>query len=284
MRICDLHIHSVFSDGTDTPTQLLEKALAQGLSALALCDHNTVDGLPEFLLAAEGKDIEAIAGAEFSVEYNGKELHLLGLYLQPRYFGQITRMMEDGMARKRESNLALIRALNEAGYAIDYDTIRNSTPNGNFNRAHVAAELTRKGYTASRDEAFETLLDPKHGFYQEPKRLHLWEMLEYLRGIGAVPVLAHPFLKLSEAEMEILLPVAKEKGLAGMECCYSLYDEKITRISFDLADRFGLLYSGGSDYHGQNKPDIHLGTGKGDLQIPYSWVKPLKTVAVGHSF
>ena len=283
MRICDLHTHSVFSDGTDTPARLVEKALAQGLSALALCDHNTVDGLPAFLRAAEGKAIEAIAGAEFSVEYNGKELHLLGLYLQPRYFEQIIQMMEEGMARKRESNIALIRALNDAGYAIDYDTIRNSTPNGNFNRAHVAAELTRKGYTASRDAAFETLLDPKHGFYQEPKRLQLWEMLEYLRGIGAVPVLAHPFLKLSEEEMEILLPAAKEKGLAGMECCYSLYDDETTRISFALADRFGLLYSGGSDYHGQNKPDIHLGTGKGNLRIPYSWTAPLKAIAAEHS-
>lgn len=279
MRICDLHTHSVFSDGTDTPTRLVEKAVAQGLSALALCDHNTVDGLPEFLLAAKDKAIDAIAGAEFSVEYNGKELHLLGLYLQPRYFGEITKMMEDGMARKRESNIALIRALNAAGYAIDYDTIRNATPSGNFNRAHVAAELTRKGYTANRDEAFETLLDHKHGFYKEPKRLQLWEMLAYLRAIGAVPVLAHPFLKLSEGEMEILLPAAKEQGLAGMECCYSLYDEETTRISFDLADRFGLLPSGGSDYHGQNKPDILLGTGKGNLRIPYSWAAALKEKA-----
>ncbi|MBE6983949.1 MAG: PHP domain-containing protein [Ruminococcaceae bacterium] len=279
MKLCDLHTHSVFSDGTYTPTELVEAAENMGLSAIVLSDHNTVDGLPEFISAAQGKNTEAIPGAEFSVDYGGTELHLLALFIKEKHFPTITALMDDFQTRKAQSNYDLICALNNAGYDLCFEKIRNATPSGKFNRAHIAAELTQKGYVSSIKEAFSTLLAPKHGYYKEPKRPTVWEMLELIKSIGAVPILAHPFLNLEGDRLRIFLPQAKENGLIGMECYYPLYNKSTTEKSLELASYFRLKPSGGSDFHGSNKPDIALGVGKGNLQIPYDWAIALKTAA-----
>lgn len=270
MKTCDLHTHSVFSDGTFTPTELVCSAENIGLSALALCDHNTVDGLGEFLKAAESRNIEAVCGCEFSVTFEEKELHLLALFIEKRHFDKISQMMQKYNCSKEESNTNLIAALNKAGYSLSYDEIKSRTPNGKINRAHIAAELTRKGYTGSIKEAFKTLLSKSKGFYKEPQRPDFFDMLEFINSIGAVSVLAHPFLNLDENRLESLLPRAKQKGLKAMECFYSLYDNQTTKKAIELCDKFLLKYSGGSDFHGGNKPDIKLGIGKGNLKIPYS--------------
>ena len=277
MQLCDLHTHSIYSDGTCTPQELIDTSIRMGLSAVALCDHNTVDGLPAFLAAAQNKNIEAIAGVEFSVDHNGTELHLLALFIPENQFAHISHFMNEVTERKKQSNLNLIASLNRAGYMVDYESIKNSTPNGKFNRAHIAAELTRKGYTTSIKHAFSTLLSPEAGHYVEPKRLLFLEMVDFITSIGAVPVLAHPFLNLTKDALEALLPSAKKQGLVGMECYYSLYSETTTREAICLADQFRLKYSGGSDFHGANKPDIKLGSGKGNLEIPYDWAVALKT-------
>lgn len=275
MKTCDLHTHSIYSDGTYTPNQIIDSAINIGLSAVALCDHNTVDGLPEFLSAAKNKNITAVSGAEFSVDYNGTELHLLGLFIPESEFGTVSDLMQEVNEKKRQSNIDLIKSLNKAGYKIDYETIKNSTPNGKFNRAHIAAELTRKGYTESIKQAFKTLLSTQVGYYKEPERLCFFKMIDFVKSIGAVPVLAHPFLNLTKNELEVLLPVAKKRGLVGMECYYSLYDDKTTKDAISLAEKFGLIFSGGSDFHGENKPDIKLGVGKGNLEIPFDWYTKL---------
>ena len=276
MKTCDLHTHSIFSDGSLAPAELIDSAEKIGLSAVALCDHNTVDGLPFFLKAAEGKSVEAVCGCEFSVDYEGTELHLLALYIKEEHFEKIAKMIENYTILKEQSNIELVSALNKAGYDISFEEIKNSTPNGKFNRAHVAAELTRKGYTASNKEAFKTLLSKSGGFYKEPQKINIFEMIEFIKSIGAVSVLAHPFLNLDEQRLEYLLPIAKEKGLVGMECFYSLNDDETTKKSIELCDKFSLKYSGGSDFHGDNKPDIKLGIGKGNLEIPYSVALELK--------
>ena len=278
MKLCDLHTHSIYSDGTYTPEEIINSAIYSGLSAVALCDHNTADGLPEFLAAAKKKDIEAISGVEFSVDYKGIELHLIGLYIPEIRFLEVDKLIYEINERKRESNVNLINALNKAGYEIDYEYIKNSTPCGNFNRAHIAAELTRKGYTESISAAFDTLLSKKTGYYKEPQRPGLFEMIDFIQSIGAISVLAHPFLNLSKDELEILLPLAKKRGLVGMECYYSLYDSETTKAAFELLEKFDLKPSGGSDFHGENKPDIMLGVGKGNLKIPYSYATALKNI------
>ncbi len=265
---CDLHTHSTFSDGTDTPAQLLELAEQLGLGAVALTDHNTVAGLPEFLLAAKDKKVRAIAGTEFSTDYHGTELHILGLFLKPEQFSSITALLEDYHQRKEQSNRDLVYKLNAAGYAVDYDRIKSSTPEGQVNRALIAAELTRLGYTESIQAAFKRLLSPKCGYYIPPARPSTFETIRFIKSLGAVAVLAHPFLNLEEEPLREFLKEAVPCGLDAMETMYSTYDERTTAAAKQVADDFGLLHSGGSDYHGKNKPHIQMGIGQGNLAVP----------------
>ena len=187
--------------------------------------------------------------------------------------------MNDFIIRKEESNINLVNALIKLGFELDYDEIKSTTPNGKINRAHIATAMMRKGYVSSVVEAFETYLSKNGVYYKEPQRISIWDMLDFIKSIEAVSVLAHPFLNLSKEELEIFLPLAKKHGLVGIECYYSLYDEKTTETSLRLAKQFDLLPSGGSDFHGARKPDIKLGVGKGDLKVPYEWYLSLKNSA-----
>ena len=281
----DLHVHSVFSDGTLTPAELIALARETGVSAVALCDHNTVAGLPALLDAAEGSGVEAVPGVEFSTEYRGKELHILGLFIQPDRYSAVTALLDGMLARKERSSIALCEALGRAGISLDYAAIRAGTPDGYVNRAVIAAEMVRCGACGSVQEAFSKWLDPKHGYYQPPERLNALDVIRFIKSIGAAAVLAHPFLSLEERELRAFLKEAVCAGLDGMETMYPLFDEKTTRLAAETADEFGLLPSGGSDFHGANKPDIRLGTGKGMLYVPEQvltnwknrWKKPTET-------
>lgn len=276
-QYCDLHTHSNYSDGTLTPAQLLAATEAAGLAAVALTDHNTVAGLPDFLKAAESCAAEAVPGVEFSTDYGEVELHILGLFVRPEHYGPITRMTEQMMRRKEQSNRQLIEDLNKAGYELSYEKIKAAMPAGEPNRAHIAAELTRLGYTASNKEAFQTLLSAKRGLYQPPKRIDVFELIGFLHDAGMASVLAHPFLNLKEREaLERFLGPAKEAGLMGMEVRYPLFTPEQTAVAEELAERFELLPSGGSDFHGENKPDIRLGAGKGQLHVPLHYLEGLK--------
>ncbi len=277
--LCDLHTHSVFSDGTYTPAEIIAEAEKQGLSSVALSDHNTVDGLSNFLNAAENSKVNAIAGAEFSVDYGGTELHLLGLFIRPEYFSQVSALMKEVNALKEQSNIELVASLKKNGYDIDYEEIKQKNPCSKINRAHIAAELTEKGYVSSKNEAFGGLLSPEGGHYKEPQRLTVFEMIKFLRSIKAAPVLAHPLLNLSKERLKKFLPPARLAGLIGMECIYSTYSDADAEFSLNLIKEQGLLPSGGSDFHGKNKPDILLGKGSGNLQIPNDWAEAIRKAA-----
>ena len=142
-KFCDLHTHSIFSDGTFTPAEIIEAAIANNLSAVALTDHNTVSGLPDFLAYAKGKDIEAVAGAEFSVEYNGKELHVQGLFIPEEAFAHVETLMREVNERKEKSNLELIASLARSGYALNYEELK-SRVKGMVNRAVVARAMVER--------------------------------------------------------------------------------------------------------------------------------------------
>ena len=280
--LCDLHTHSYYSDGTDTPKELIEQAESLGLYAVALCDHNTVRGLPEFLKAAEGKRVTAVPGIEISADHAGTELHILGLFLPLDRLGEVSDLMEAVQIRKRESNRALIEALCAAGYRVDYDAIAGKTPNGDFNRAHIAAALTEQGYTPSISAAFGTLLSEERGFYRPPARLDAYEVIEFLSAIGAVSVLAHPPLNLCEEDLLAFLPCARACGLCGMETRYSSYTPETEARMTEIARAFSLCESGGSDYHGKTKPDTLLMRGKGTLAVPKDFADRL-AMCQGHN-
>ena len=263
---CDLHAHSVFSDGTYTPSELIAEAKRLDL-IIALTDHNTAAGLPEFIDAAREQGVTAVPGVEFSTEYQGKELHLLGLFVLPEHYAAVERMVKEQHVLKEISNMELVERLNQAGYLIDYAKVKGRNPNGNANRAHVAAELMEHGYVTSIREAFDTILSDEGGFYVAPLRLALTDVIRDLRRIGVLPVLAHPLQELTESELRELLPHAIEAGLVGMETMHSSYSEETISLAEKIAAEFHLLPSGGSDFHGSVKPDISLGTGRGGLRI-----------------
>lgn len=275
-RYCDLHTHSVFSDGTCTPEEIVDLAVEMGLSAVALCDHNTIAGLPDFFAAAQGKPIEAVGGVEISTAYQDKDLHIVGLYISPEHYCGLTALMEESNRRKLESNRKLIRDLAALGYVLDYDELSARHPGGNINRAHIAAALVEKGHISSIKEAFSGLLSDDGGIYRAPEKIGTMEAISYLNSIGAVAILAHPFYDFTEQELENFLPEAKAAGLAGMETLYSDFDAQEREAASRIAEKYGLLPSGGSDFHGANKPDIQLGRGRGDLFVPESFLAAIK--------
>lgn len=278
MKYCDLHTHSVYSDGTFTPEELISAAKQAGLAAVALTDHNTVAGLPCFLAAAQGSGVEAVPGVEISTDYGEKELHILALFVRPEHYDAITDLMEEMLRRKEESNVALVDALFRAGYPVDYAAIKARTPNGQVNRALIAAELARLGYVEDIQAAFKKLLSPKRGLYTPPRRISSYEAIRFIKSLGCTAVLAHPFLNMDAAMLRGFLPEAVACGLDGMETVYSKYSPEETALAIRIAQEFGLKNSGGSDFHGQNKPDIAIGTGRGDLKIPVEWMEALRPI------
>ena len=217
-KFCDLHTHSCFSDGTCTPTQLIRLSEEKGLGAIALCDHNTVAGLPEFLKAAEGSSVEAVPGIEFSTEYEEKELHILGLFIAPEHYGAVNELLNEALQRKEQSNLDLIRKLSDAGICLDYKKIK-AEAGGTVNRAVIASYMVQGGFCESIKEAFQNWLSPEKGYFIPPKRPDAFDVIRFINSIGAVAVLAHPFLNLEEEELRKFLSEAE--GLDGMEVYYS---------------------------------------------------------------
>lgn len=278
----DLHLHSTHSDGTLTPAEIVAKAKSLGLTAVALTDHNTVSGVPAFLEEAHRHGVTAVAGTELSTVYKGKEVHLLGLFIPTEAFPAVTALTEDYLTRKEQSNRDLVARLTADGYRVDYDTIRNATPDGNVNRALIAKALLAGGYVPSVKAAFNTLLGEGMGYYTPPTRPDFFDTIRFLRSIRAIPVWAHPLQYMEEATVRQALPEAVEAGLVGMEIMHSSYDEATVTAARALADEFGLLYSGGSDFHGAVKPDVQMGVGSREgvaPNIPDGYYEALKAKA-----
>ncbi|MBR2384899.1 MAG: PHP domain-containing protein [Clostridia bacterium] len=274
MKICDLHTHSNYSDGTFSPTELVQEAKRVGLSAIALTDHNNVDGINEFLQECEKCDIEGIIGTEFSTDYKNIELHVLGLFIKKENLDEVNSICEQVRKNKDESNRIMIKRLQENGYDITYEEVR-ATCKGTMNRAHIGEVLYKKGYTKTVKEVFTTILSKKGKIYHSAKRLDVFKTIEFIKSIGAVPVLAHPFLDLDEKGLREFLNLAKPYGLEGMETVYSTYSEEETLLAKQIAKEYELKESGGSDFHGYRKNDISLATGRGNLVIPYSFCEKL---------
>lgn len=277
-KFCDLHTHSVFSDGTFTPAELIDAAIDSGLSALALTDHNTITGLDDFTAAAQGKPIEIARGTEFTTSYEGTELHIIGMFIRRDSYRAVNEYINKATIAKEESNYRLIQRLRERGYNIRLVDIMESSM-GHINRANIAAELLKKGYLKSIDEGFKTILHKDYGLYEPPERLSSLETISFIRSIGAVAVWAHPYIHMDFEQSEEFLPKAIDCGLQAMETIYTLYSDETSARAKEVCKRFGLLESGGSDFHGANKPDIFLGKGKGNLSIPYEFYEKLRALA-----
>lgn len=268
-RFCDLHTHSLASDGSYAPSALISLAKDAGLSAIALTDHNTLAGLPDFLASAPGTTVEAIPGIEFSTDWEEAELHIVALFLRPEHYIPINGLLAEARQRKLESNLVLTENLRKAGFPLSYDRVQARTE-GIPNRAHFAAELTDMGITCSIKEAMCTLLSPKNGLYIPPVHPQAQEVIDLIRELGAVSVLAHPFLNLKEPRLRQFLK--EVRYLDAMETLYTDFTPEQVQLSKAMAAEFHLKESGGTDFHGTNKPHIHLG----DTRVPLDYLEALR--------
>lgn len=271
LLFCDLHTHSTFSDGTDTPTELIRKAEQAKLAAIALTDHNSVAGLPEFMKAAKDSDIIAVPGVEFTTAHAGKELHVVGLFIKEEVYQQVEDYCEPMRKAKEISNRLLIDNLKKAGYAVEYEEMVNYVQVDNINRAVIASYLIEKKIIKTREEGFRTILSERGGYYVPAQKPSTLETIQFIKSIGGVAVLAHPLLEMEVEELRDFLPEAKQQGLDAIETNYSTYDSYRKNCALRLVREQGLLYSGGSDYHGKNKPMIKIGVGKGNLKVPMEY-------------
>lgn len=278
MKKCDLHCHSNFSDGTLTPTELVKLAEKHGLSALALTDHNTSNGLVEFMEAGQNSDVITVPGCEFTTEWHGKEVHIVGLFFKRKYWNEIEDFMEIPKLAKHNSNLLLIENLNKAGYEITAEEA-SALSDGDFNRTHIARVLVSKGYLNNISEGFDGILKDGNGFYKPAKRISSMAAINFIKANEATAILAHPLLNLTSNDLLEFLPEAKDAGLDAIETIYTEFDEEMTHVAKELAEEFGLKQSGGSDFHGTTKPGIYLGVGRDNITVSFEFYEDMLSCA-----
>ncbi len=285
MKPIDLHTHSTKSDGTYAPCELVRYAQRKGLKAIAITDHDTAEGIEEAVLTARelGESApEVIPGVELSTEYKGKDIHIVGLYIdwKNNVFNEKLREFSDARIYR---NRKMCRLLTEGGYEISFEALQEAFPDTVITRAHFAQHLLDRGMISSIDEAFDKLIGDDCPYFVPREKITPHDAVDFLLQFGAVPVLAHPLqYKMTDAELCELVSSLCELGLAGIEVYYSTHKPADTAYLSRLADRFGLLYSGGSDFHGSRKKNLDLGTGYGHLYVPETILPAIKEVSARH--
>lgn len=277
----DLHVHSDHSDGTLSPEELVTLAVQTGLSAFALTDHDTVSGIGRAKRAATLTDdhsskLTVISGTEISAAYQKRDIHILGLFIDETNPALI-RALEDAVGARDHRNERMAERFRSLGIPLTLEDLRLSNPDTVITRAHFAKYLIEHHHVKTSEEAFRRYLNydapcfvPRE--YMQPERA-----ISLILQAGGIPVLAHPLLyKLPPAELEALIKRLKEAGLAGLEVYYSSNTGFDEQICYGLANRFDLLMTGGTDFHGANKPNLYLGTGRNhNLDIPDTLLEPL---------
>ena len=283
MDYIDLHVHSTKSDGTLSPSDLTAYAKEKELRAYALTDHDNTDGLEEAFAAGKALDIEVVAGIEFSSVYQGRDIHILGLDMDWRHphFVEETRRFQEG---RLERNRTMIKRLADDGFDISWEQMHESFGDTVWTRAHFARYLADHGYVKNMWSAFDTLIGDDCKYFVPRIKVLPSEVTALIREAGGIPVLAHPYqYKLKEDELSALVASLKDSGLIGIEAIYSSHTGFQEGDMRRFARQHGLLISGGSDFHGSNKPAIDLGRGRGNLRIPYSVLEDLRTCRDRHN-
>ena len=309
----DLHVHSTCSDGTFTPEELVDYAIQKGLTAFALTDHDTVNGLERAIRYAEElrqaqaaspvgfsrnnaddrfpvsfsrndaaarlpvssqsgaaalQVPEVIPGIELSTEYQGKDIHMVGLFIDYRQ-PEFAHYLEDFIRSREHRNEKMCALLREHGVDITYEALLSEFPGAVITRAHFARYLLSHGYIQSMKEAFDRYVGDHCPCFVPREKVTPAQAVELILGAGGVPVLAHPILyHMSDDRLDTLVAELKKIGLVGIEAIYSTYNTAEERQIRGLASKYDLKISGGSDFHGANKPKIDLGTGWGKLYVP----------------
>lgn len=286
----DLHVHSTCSDGTFTPKELVEYALNHNITAFALTDHDAVSGLDEALFYAkeysgkaspvnpDAKSVKVIPGVELSTEYEGRDIHMVGLFIDYKNEA-FTKHLEDFVNSRTVRNYKMCELLREHGVDVTYEMLLEAFPDSVITRAHYAKFLLENNYVKSREEAFERYVGDHAPCYIPRTKVTPVEGIDLIHKAFGVAVLAHPTLyHMGKDRLYTLVSTLKEAGLDAIEGIYSTYTPAEAREIKELADKFDLKISGGSDFHGANKPGLSFGTGYGKLYIHEDILEKLKDV------
>lgn len=264
----DLHIHSTFSDGSCTPAKLVEMADEQNLEAIALTDHDSVEGIPEFLSAHPECGVKRIAGVELSAEFSPGTMHILGYCIDPHSEPLLSKLNWI-KSRRSSRNGEIVEKLNAIGLPLTWDEVAEYAGSDIVGRPHFAQAMIARGYCRDKQDAFDRYLAKGKKAYIDRKRLSPQSCISLIRSAGGVAVLAHPVtLKLSHSKLLRTVGELCEMGLGGIECYYSQYSHADTAKMKSIADKFSLIMTGGSDFHGEGSPAIKLGRGFGKLHVP----------------
>lgn len=268
MKYIDLHTHSACSDGTFTPTELVQYAAEKGLSAIALTDHDTTAGLDEAFAAAQRFTVEVVAGIEFSTAHQGHDIHIVGLdidYHSASFGSRLTAFRNS----RDDRNAQMIKLLQAQGIDIRPEQLRAAFPNAVWTRAHFGRFLADHGYVRDIEEAFSRYLGEGCPCFVPRKKVTPVQAIRLIREAGGIPVLAHPLLyPLTPLQLEELVQELACRGLIAIEVYYSTHSKTDEEFVGRLAKKYDLCASGGSDFHGRNKPAIDLGSGCHNLKIP----------------
>lgn len=274
MKKIDLHVHTTASDGTCTPEGVVRLASEQGLAAIAITDHDTVSGYAEAAQAGKNLGVEIVPGIEISTKFKGA-VHILGYYIDPD--APELKSVLDWVVEDRDSrNRKMAELMAADGIPVSYEMMRQRFGEV-IGRPHFARMLIELGYAADMRDAFDRYVEKGRRYYMPRSILSIERSIEVIVKAGGIPVLAHPYqYRLEEPELRGLIEHCMGSGLMGMECRYSGYDSVQSARLERLAEEYGLIKTGGSDFHGANKPHIALGNGTGGLSVPYEFLGELK--------
>lgn len=279
MSRLDLHLHTTHSDGSCTPTEVVNMAHRAAVTALAITDHDITTGIAEAIAVGQQCGIEIIPGVEISSLAGSSEVHILGYFLDWQDFDLLERLKTLRDARHRR-NPQIIERLQTLGIGITYDEVRSLAGTDSIGRPHIARVLMDKRVVASAKEAFDRFLAEGKPAYVPRELPSPAEAIRWIKAARGLAVLAHPtWVRVAEQPLIDLVRQLKADGLDGVEVYYSTHAARQTREYLSLAQQLGLLVTGGSDFHGLTKPDIEVGIGKGTLHIPTSLLPTMKNAA-----
>ncbi|MCI6486771.1 MAG: PHP domain-containing protein [Clostridiales bacterium] len=277
MKRIDLHVHTTASDSTASPAEAVRLAKEAGLSAIAITDHDTVSGYAEAAEAGKKYGVEVVPGIEISTKY-GRAVHILGYYIDPDS-DKLAPVLEWVVHDRDERNRKMAELMAADGLPVSYEEMHRRF-GAVIGRPHFAEVLVELGLAKDIRDAFDRYVEKGQKYYLPRNFLSIERSIEIIREAGGVPVLAHPFqYKLDDAGLRELIEHCMESGLQGMECRYSGYSVEQSKYLGRLAEEYGLIKTGGSDFHGDNKKHISIGTGTGHLEVPYKYLEKLRQAA-----
>lgn len=271
---CDLHIHSTYSDGSQTPEEIVAEAIEKNLTAIAIADHDTVQGVMPAVEAARGSDLRVIPAVEISTEFQKTEVHILGYWIELDNDALHAKFVYVREARRRRAN-EIVGKLRQNGVEITLEDVIAQSDGVSLGRPHVAQALIEKGYVSEMQEAFDRFLGRDRPAFVKRYKLSPWEAVEAIQDGGGCPVLAHPGLGVSDYVIDELI----EAGIEGLEAYHNHHSPSNTRRAIRIADENGLLITGGTDSHG---PKGSYPVEIGEVDVPDACAEALFAWAEEH--